>query len=345
MTTGKTGIYMKEFKITKLVLSLFDSGAAGAASAAPTGTATGGETAAAEPAVGYRSRKQAAADRERMARDAILGKQAQPKAEQAAQQPENNNTAEEPKAPENEAQKQEQGAKNGAEQFEEMMKDSDFRKAFSDRAQKLIDQRFKETKGLQAKLDALEPMLETLSEKYGVEKNDIAALVNAISSDTELYDSLGEKHGMSGEQYKKMEAINRNARTERQIRLDVEARMRSQEFARRISAEAETVKQIYPDFDLATATANPQIRAMLKSGVSLKAAYEAVNLENIITQRTTQKEREVMENIQARASRPSEGGANSQSGAVAQNVVTRLTKQERENLAQRAIRGEKITLR
>jgi len=347
MTTWKDREVMKN-NIIKLKLKLFD-GAAGSAASSGTGEAGTPSTveASSEPIVGYKNRKQAAAERERKAKEAILGKsqpiieEAQAVAETATEQSKENSTAENKTA---QTVNEEPKKKSGAEQLEELMKDSEFRKAFSDKAQGIIDQRFKEFKSLQTKYEALEPIIEALTEKYGTEKDDIQALTKAFNADVELYEALGEKHGMSGQQYKTMLDTQRTARNEQKLRMEIEARMRTQEAARKIQAEAEEVKKTYADFDLQTTLANPKIREMLKVGVPLKTAYEAANIDKILQQKSEQTEQRVVENIKARSDRPIEGGANAQSGAVSQNLAAKLTKQERERLAQRAIRGEKITL-
>lgn len=331
--------------VNKMDLRLFDGAAAAGGASGTSATAPSGTEATTEPAVGYRSRKQAAAERERMAKNAIMGKAEQPTtAQKPVEEAANADKMTEEKKPETSTEEPTPAKKSGAEQLEEMMKDPEFRKAFSDKAQGMFDKRFKESKGLQAKFEMMTPLIETLSEKYGTDKNDIEGLVKAFNADGDIYEALGEKHGMSGQQYKAMMEVNRTAARERELRMEIEARIRTQEAAKKIQAESEALRQTYPEFDLQGTLANPQVREMLKSGVSLKAAYEAANIDKIIQQKTMQTEKKVVENIQARSERPVEGGATSQHGAVAQNLATKLTKQERERLAQRAIRGEKITL-
>lgn len=341
---------MTNKKIVELFLKLFDGAAAGSPAAtgsASEGTASSVAETSSEPTVGYKSRKQAAAERERMAKNAMLGKD-EPIAK--ATTPVTETKTEESNVPVKDEKTVETNAepttkKSGAEQLEEMMKDSEFRKAFSDKAQGIIDQRFKEYKGLQAKYEALEPIIEALTEKYGTEKDDFQALTKAFNADVEVYEALGEKHGMTGQQYKTLLDSQRTARNEQRMRLEIESRLKTQEAAKKIQTEAEEVKKVYSDFDLQKTLANPKIRELLKVGIPLKAAYEAANIDEILQKRSNQTEQRVVENIKARSERPVEGGANAQSGAVAQNLAAKLTKQEREQLAQRAIRGENITLR
>ena len=342
---------MKNSYFTSLDLRLFDvSSGSSTPEASASDTASVEENPLAVPSVGFANRRKAAVERERMARNAMSGRS--DKTVKMSENAENSvkmseNTENLVKMSENdensEKEPQENGSlkqKSGSEQFEELMKNPEFRKAFSNKAQGIIDQRFKEFKSLQTKYEALEPIIEALAEKYGTEKGDISALAKAFAADGEIYDALGKKYGMSGQQYRNLTDTQRLARNEQRLRIEVETQMKSREAARRIREDAEALKQLYSDFDLGSTLSDAKVREMLKCGVPLKTAYEAANIDKILQS----KEQAVLENIKARNDRPIEGGANDQSGAVAQNLSARLTRQDRERLAQRAIRGEKISL-
>ena len=167
-----------------MILNLFDGGAVGGA---PAGTASeGGETTTSTPEsspAGFKSRKQAAAERERMAREAIKGnsqpiKAVEPTVEKAVEEPKEDKVTEEKPI--------EDAPIDYAAKFEELMEQPDFRKEFSKKAQTIIDQRFKELKGYQSKLEALEPVIMALNEKYGVSGDNVEDLVKAFRSDMDL---------------------------------------------------------------------------------------------------------------------------------------------------------------
>ena len=334
MTTWKDRDYMI-FK--KMILNLFD-GEGGATAGAPT---NGGEPTA-EPSIGFTSRRQAAAERERMAKAAMRGATptvATPKAEATKTEPTTAHTkTEEPKA---EAVQ----PKSYAEQHDEMMKDPEYRKFFSEKAQDIFNSKYKNYKTIKSNFEAIQPILSTLAEKYGVDANDLGAIAKAFENDNEIYEALGEKSGLSGEQFKAMNSLRQTATRERAMREEIEARYKTEQTAQKLQAEAVTVQQLYPEFDFKATISNPQIREMLKAGVSLKAAYEAVNMDHILEMRTKAAEKKVTDNIQARATRPVEGGASAQTGNIVQNRAASLTRQDREALAKRAIRGENITLK
>lgn len=106
--------------------------------------------------------------------------------------------------------------------------------------------------------------------------------------------------------------------------------------------EAETVKKNYPDFDLRTWAQDDNFMKLLKSGVGVKAAYEVCNIENIKATTAKAAETNITKNIQAKGSRPSENGTNKTPGVIIKNDVSKLSKQDRAEIARRAAMGEEI---
>ena len=133
-------------------------------------------------------------------------------------------------------------------------------------------------------------------------------------------------------------------------------------------AEAEGVRAVYPDFDLAAALSHPVLGALLRGEAkpSLRQLYEVVHLEDITAGRVAsavqaqvaeavtsavaeavaaavkETEERVLSHIRARGQRPSEVGAASGAGIRMHPAVNRLTRRERAMLAKRAENGETI---
>ena len=86
----------------------------------------------------------------------------------------------------------------------------------------------------------------------------------------------------------------------------------------------------------------------LKSGVDVRTAYEVAHHDEIISgamQFTAQKVKEkTVNDIRARGMRPSEGGLGEHPAGEGQLDVTKLTRQQRADMAKRASRGEIINL-
>lgn len=112
--------------------------------------------------------------------------------------------------------------------------------------------------------------------------------------------------------------------------------------------EGNDLKAVYPTFDLKTELMNPDFKAMLKSGIPVKHAYQTVHMDEIMNgavqyaAKTT--EQRVVDNIKARGSRPAENGVgNAQTGVIVKDDVRKLTAKDRENAIREAQRGKTVS--
>ena len=110
--------------------------------------------------------------------------------------------------------------------------------------------------------------------------------------------------------------------------------------------QAEQLKTVYPGFDLATELQSEQFRALLRSNVPVQTAYEVVHKDEIIPAAmrfTAEKIQEkTVNSIRAGQRRPAEGAMASQGAVQIKSDVSQLTKADREEIARRVARGEKI---
>lgn len=234
-----------------------------------------------------------------------------------------------------------------AKQFDELIK-NEYKDEFSKRTQKIIDQRFKETKALQEKQGKLQPMLELLANKYGVKADDVDGLVNAINADDSLIESLAMDAGMTVEQYRFTENLKReNAELKRadEERKRVE---QNNKFYAEMLDQSKQVQAIYPTFNLEAELQNKQFMEALRvPGVSVRTAYELAHRDELIAPAmatAAQKATEaVVNNIKARGARPTENGLGNGSGVTVKTDVSKMTKAERQEIYRRVVeRGEKI---
>ena len=147
--------------------------------------------------------------------------------------------------------------------------------------------------------------------------------------------------------------------------VSVEADMR-EELLRR--AEAEGLREIYPEFDVDEALADPELGALLRgeNSPSMRRLYEMTHLDRIVESRVqgrlesavaealaaaipaavstavAESEERLLGHIRARGQRPDENGTSAASGIRMYPAVDRLTRRERAMLAERAERGETI---
>ena len=221
----------------------------------------------------------------------------------------------------------------------------EYKDLYQENFQQVFDRRFKQVKSMEADLEAQKPILEMLKSRYGVD--DMAGLQKALTEDTEYWESIAEKHGMTVEQYHAMQKLEQENAELRAIR---ERQIGQQQVQQQLDMwykDAEKVKEIYPSFDFRTEVQNPQFLGMLKSGVPVEHAYKMIHFDEL-TQNAARvaaqtADAQAQARIKSKASRPSENGMSSQSAAIVKSDVSTLSRAERAEIARRVQRGEKIS--
>ena len=234
-------------------------------------------------------------------------------------------------------------------EFERLIK-GEFKEQFDERVHELLNKRFKNQEELMDRQKKMEPILDILAKKYGVDTKegiDFEKLTNAIYEDDAYYEEEALAKGIPVSALKEMKRMEReNA----QIRQAMEERQRQDANKRayqELLRQSEEVKKVYPGFDLAKEMQNPDFGRLIAANVDARAAYEVVHRDEIqpamaqyVAQRTAQK---IANNIQSGAARPAENGAASKGGAITKTDVTKLTKEDRAEIMRRVARGEKIS--
>ena len=232
-----------------------------------------------------------------------------------------------------------------AKKFEELIK-GEYKDLFDARMQDTVQKRLKSTKETVDKYNALSPTLELLAKKYGVDAADIDALNKAIEEDDSYFEEEALEMGISVEHLKEIRKIEReNSELKKQMQEQATREKANQIYSKWMN-EAESLKSIYPSSDLATELQNPQFADLLKAGVDVRTAYEVVHKDEIIpaAMQFTAKavESKVAKKMMANGARPTENGISSQSASLTKSDVSQLTKADREEIARRVARGEKI---
>ena len=230
-------------------------------------------------------------------------------------------------------------------EFEKLIK-GQYKAQYDAKVQDTIQKRLKGTKETVEKYTALQPVLEILAKKHGVDAGDIDALTKAIEADDSYFEQEAVELGMSVKQLKELRAAQReNVNLRRQIQ-----EQKNQENAGKIYftwlQQAEETKKVYPGFDLNAEMENDKFMDLLKSNVNVRTAYEVLHMNEIIpaamqfSAKTV--ESRIANKIASGASRPAENGMNSGSAAVVKSDVSQLTKADRQEIIRRVARGEKI---
>lgn len=330
---------MKFNDILHVTLELFDGAAGAAASGAGEGAGSGtqGETQQTSPAA---TRRGSSGEYSNVK----FGKQDQPAAAGGQQ-------ANPPDAGE---ESKKQGVETTSDTLEDKRKafralvDGEYKDQYTEDTQRIIDRRFRETKNLETQLSQQKPILDMLMQRYKIADGDLGKLTQAIENDNAYWSQAAEEAGMSVEQYKQFQKLQReNAQL-----LQAQRRSQNQQAAekqlQKWYQEAEAMKADYPGFDLGRESQDPQFLSMLRSGVPVKLAYEVMHMDEIkstVAQTTAQQtEKQVVEGIRAKGARPAENGTSSQSGFVVKDDPAKWTKKDRAEIVRRVQRGEQIKL-
>jgi hypothetical protein len=230
-------------------------------------------------------------------------------------------------------------------EFEELIKGK-FKDLYDARVQDTIQRRLKGNEATVQRYNALAPVLDLLAGKYGVKADDIDALSKAIEDDETFYEDEALEKGLTVEQVK---SIRKMERENAQLKAEREAQKNREQADRTYAAwmqQAEQVKGIYPSFDLASELQDEQFRNLLRSNVPIQTAYEVIHKDEIIpaamqftAQRVTEK---VANSVRAGQRRPSEGAMAGANAVSVKSDVSQLTRADREEIARRVARGEKI---
>lgn len=225
--------------------------------------------------------------------------------------------------------------------------EGEYKDMYTQDTQRIINERFRETKRLQETVDGYQPIIDVLSQRYGVTDGDMTKLAEKINNDTAYWSEAAEEAGLTVEQYKEMQRLQR----ENKALLEAQQQRQRQESVNRQMqqwyAEADALKAKMPGFDLTAETRDQRFISMLRSGVPMEHAYKVLHMDemmqNAMQTTAAQTEQRVTDNIRARGARPAEAGITAQSGYTVKDDVTKLTKKDRAEIARRAARGESIS--
>ncbi len=233
--------------------------------------------------------------------------------------------------------------KNAA--FEALIR-GEYKDQFSARAQNIINQRFKETKQLEAKSRSADALMQRLAQRYGVNASDTAAILKAAEADDSYTEKVANERGLSVDEMrrvKQLESENAQLRSTAQQRSAKDA---AQKLYQTWVSDGEKLKTVYPEFDFKTELKNAEFSKLIKSGVPLRKAYETSHLEQILGGAMQYTADQVAKGMAARiadrSARPAENGTTPHAGAVVKPDVASLSRADREEIERRVMRGEKI---
>jgi len=285
-------------------LSMFGEGAAGAAGAPGTAAAPAGDGSA--PA------------------------EAAPAEVRYGKQPEQTAAPQQTQTPEQQPDK--------GKQWKDLI-NGEFKQEFADATQKIINRRFKES---DAKIQAMQPVIDLLDQRYGT-GGDMTKLMSAIENDRAYWQDAADQAGMTVEQYQKMQQLERQNRQYLAMQQQTQAQFLAQRRYQQWQAEAEALKQKYPDFDLDEMQGNELFMLLLKNNYPMENAYKAAAADKLAAQAAANTEKAVTDNIKARGNRPAEAGANATPAFVVKDDVSKLTASDVKDILRRIGNRERVT--
>ena len=224
----------------------------------------------------------------------------------------------------------------------------EYKDQYTEETQRIIDRRFRETRNLEQQVARQQPVIDMLMQRYKIADGDMGKLAAAVENDNAYWSEAAEEAGMSVEQYKQFQRLQRENAALLQAQRARQNQQAAQQQLQKWYSEGEQVKAMYPDFDLGAEAKNPQFISMLKAGVPVQHAYEVIHMDEIkagVAQSTArQTEKQVVDGIRAKGARPTENGTSSQSAFTVKDDPSKWTKKDREEVARRVARGETIKL-
>lgn len=231
-------------------------------------------------------------------------------------------------------------------EFERLIK-GDYKEFYEERVKENLNRRFRESAQKRQRNAQNDRIAQMLYERYNIADGDADSLMNAIESDNAYLAAEAGKRGMSIEDYKYIRHLERENRTFHERQAEYEAAEKANLTVKHWYDESQSLKESYPDFDIFAEAKNPSFVSLLKSGIDVKTAYEVVHHSELVSRAADaaakEAERKTADAIRQRAQRPAENGISSSSSAIITNSVSSLSAKEREEIARRAARGERIT--
>lgn len=230
--------------------------------------------------------------------------------------------------------------------YREMM-EGEFKDIYTRDTQRIIDRRFREVRNLEEQISRTQPVLAMLMQRYGIADGDPAKLMAAVEHDDAYWSQAAEEAGMSVEQYKQLQKLQRENAALLAEKRRSQTQQQAQQKLQQWYAEAEQVQKLYPSFDLSAEVKNPQFLSMLRAGVPVQHAYEVIHMEDIkagvAAMQAKATEKQVVDGIRAKGARPAENGMTAQSGFIVKDDVTKLTRQDRAKIARQVEMGAHVT--
>lgn len=110
-------------------------------------------------------------------------------------------------------------------------------------------------------------------------------------------------------------------------------------------SQGEELKQLFPGFDLSAEVRNPQFAGMLRAGVAVRNAYQAVHGDEILPAAMEYAARAIQQRMAGAmvSARPGENGLRSGGAVMAGGTVAGMSRQDYDRVCRMVERGERVS--
>ena len=258
-------------------------------------------------------------------------------------------TGAEAAAPETtEGQQAEQTPEEREKAFNDMI-NGDFRDLFDARMQKAIKERVGEVKQLQQQLQQQNDVIGLVAKKYGISTDKMGDIREALESDDVFWEEAAADQGMTVDSYKKMVKLEAENEALHKAREEAERKNQKDAVFQKWDREAEELKRMYPQFDLQSEIQDKRFLDLMGAGIDMRTIYETLHhdesLPALMQQTAKAATKQQAAAVRSGQMRPAENGMSSRPAAQTVKDPAKMTKEERQEYARRAARGEIITFR
>lgn len=231
--------------------------------------------------------------------------------------------------------------RNFDEEFDNLIK-GDYKKQYDDRVHKNIAGKVAQINKLKAQNDSYAPIIRELSMKYNIQDGNLDSILNAIQKDTKSYEDEAYEKNMSVDEVIHLKRIEAENREFKRQAMEAQNRALMTEQINKWVDDAHKFSEMNPAFDFQKETQNQQFVELLKAGIDVKTAYNVMHINEIVDSAGQVKERETIDRIKSRNSRPDELTKGLTSKVAVKNDVNSFTDEDFERVKQLAAQGKRI---
>ena len=159
----------------------------------------------------------------------------------------------------------------------------EFKDEYNQSVQKVINDRFKQTKEMEERLSSSQKVLDFVAQRYGLDKTaDADDMLRALEEDDSMFEERAMAKGMSTEQYREFYRLEKQNEEFRRAAEETQRIRQADETYSKWMSEADALKEIYPNFSFDEEVENKDFLQLLQNGIDVRTAYEVAHHDEIM---------------------------------------------------------------